>query len=426
MLKLVLALIFFYGFQLYSQTNEYARSIVNTLASKEYMGRGYCGRADLKSADFIRNEFRKLGIQALGNNYFQLFNLNVNTFPGKMEVKFSNKTLLPGINYLVDPSSSSLKGKFKVIRISKADLNNPEKVKQIFDSSSGKALLIDITDTIKFSKSEEEKINKIINAIKYDPVLKNSLTIILSDKRLIWSISGWQAKKTVIMMNPSGLDTSVISEIEVNIKASFITNYQTQNVIGMIRGSSNPDSFLVVTAHYDHLGIMGKETYFPGANDNASGVAMLLSLCKYFALNPPKYSMVFITFSAEEAGLLGAENFLQNPLFKTEKTRFLINFDLAGTGDEGIKVINASVYKREFEKLQQINEQNKYLSSVLPRGEACISDHCIFYMKKIPCFYIYTLGGISAYHDIFDKAETLPLTEFYDYSQLIIAFLVSL
>jgi hypothetical protein len=423
--KLILILSLLWGLKTYSQSIDYAKSIVNTLASKEYMGRGYCGKADLKSAEFIQNEFNKMGVKPFNNNYFQYFNIDVNTFPGKMEVTLKDKILLPGINYLVDPSSPSIKGKFKVIHIHRSDLKEEDLLRQITDSISGKAVLIDISDTIKLSKTESEAFSKIVNALKYDPGLKNALTIVLTDKKLTWSISGWQARKAGFTILSSGLNLSGISEIEVNIKASFKEKYQTQNIIGVIPGSTIPDSFLVLTAHYDHLGIMGKETFFPGANDNASGIAMILNLCKFFSAHPIKYSIIIIAFSAEETGLLGSEYFVQNPLFETEKTRFLINFDLAGTGDEGIKVVNATVFKREFEELKRINDQFNYIPSVQPRGEACISDHCFFYNKKISCFYIYTLGGISAYHDIFDKAETLPLTEFTDYSQLMISFIKS-
>jgi hypothetical protein len=408
-----------------SQTTDCARIIVNTLASEKYMGRGYCEKADRKSAEYIRNEFRKFEITGLGQNYFQYFNIDANCFPRKMSVKIGDLNLIPGVNYLIDPSSPSIKGLFKVIAVRKNELLNKKTLRQILDSSFGKALLIDLTGTIYLSVEEEDTVQKIIDAIKYDLRVKNSLTIIFTDKELTWSTSDWQAKKGILVINSSGLNPTEITEIEVNIQASFKKNYKTRNVIGMISGKIEPDSFLVITAHYDHLGIMGKNTYFPGANDNASGVAMMLNLCKYFAENPPKYSVIFIAFSAEELGLIGSDYFVRNPLFELKNTRFLINFDLAGTGDEGIKVVNASVFKTEFEKLQQINNQNNYLPSVQPRGEACNSDHCFFYKKNVPCFYIYTLGGISAYHDINDKPETLPLTEFEDYTRLMISFLKS-
>ena len=93
--------------------------------------------------------------------------------------------------------------------------------------------------------------------------------------------------------------------------------------------------------------------------------------------------------------------------------------DILGTGDEGIMVVNATVFGNEFAKLQKLNADKKYLSNVKPRGKAAISDHFYFTEMKIPSFYIYTLGGIKAYHDTCDRRETLPLTEFEDLFSLL-------
>jgi len=132
--------------------------------------------------------------------------------------------------------------------------------------------------------------------------------------------------------------------------------------------------------------------------------------------------MVFICLSAEEIGLYGGKEFTENPLIKLEKIKFLVNFNLAGTGEEGIRVVNGSVFKDKFDLLTKINTENKLLPKVDIRGAACNSDHCLFYQEGVPCFYIYTQGGIKAYHDVYDKYETLPLTEFVDYNTLMIKF----
>ena len=89
---------------------------------------------------------------------------------------------------------------------------------------------------------------------------------------------------------------------------------------------------------------MGKDVYFPGANDNASGVAMLLNLANYYSKkeNQPKCSIAFIAFAGEEAGLLGSKYFSEHPLIPLNKMKFLVNLDLLGTGDEGMMVVNAT------------------------------------------------------------------------------------
>ena len=95
---------------------------------------------------------------------------------------------------------------------------------------------------------------------------------------------------------------------------------------------------------------------------------------------------------------------------------------MAGTGDKGIKVVNGTVFRKEFDLLNDLNQENNYIHSVNIRGESCNSDHCMFYRQGVPSFFIYTLGGIQAYHDIYDRFETLPLTAFEGYSELMIHF----
>ncbi|NJK84746.1 MAG: M28 family peptidase [Bacteroidales bacterium] len=100
-----------------------------------------------------------------------------------------------------------------------------------------------------------------------------------------------------------------------------------------------------------------------------------------------------------------------------------INFDLAGTGEEGITVVNGSVYKERFALLDSLNTEGEYLPQVKTRGEACNSDHCYFYKTGVPCFYMYTMGGSKAYHDINDIPDSLSLAGFTGYSNLMIKFL---
>jgi len=213
--------------------------------------------------------------------------------------------------------------------------------------------------------------------------------------------------------------------VSIVIEQDFVQNYRSQNVIGAINGKSYPDSLIIISAHYDHLGRMGEEIYFPGANDNASGVGLMLDLAKHFSKkkNKPDYTMLFVAFGGEELGLLGSQHFIESALINLSNIKFLINLDISGTGDDGITVVNGSVYTQEFEILKNINKEKKLLPAVNSRGEACISDHCFFHQLGIKSFYIYTLGGIQAYHDIYDRYETLPLTAYEGYFKLLTDFI---
>lgn len=99
-----------------------------------------------------------------------------------------------------------------------------------------------------------------------------------------------------------------------------------------------------------------------------------------------------------------------------------MNTDLAGTGEEGITIVNATEFKDEFELIKKINQENNYLKAINARGKAANSDHYFFTEKGVPSFFFYTQGGIGAYHDIFDLPETLPLTEHEDLFKLITSF----
>ncbi len=212
--------------------------------------------------------------------------------------------------------------------------------------------------------------------------------------------------------------------ITIDVKNKFITDFPTENLIGYIKSKHvKPDSFIVFTAHYDHLGKMGS-IYFPGANDNASGVAMLLSLARYFSEHSDslRYSIAFMAFSGEEIGLLGSKYYTEHPLFPLANIRFLINMDIMGTGDEGITVVNGTIYDAAFKDLVKINDSQHLLKLVKLRGETANSDHYFFYKNHVPDFFIYTMGGIKAYHDIYDRRETLPLTNFAEVYKLLILF----
>ena len=409
-----------------SQDIDYAKKVIQKLASSEFKGRGYTRNGDQKSAKFISGEFKRLGLKP-GNakSYFQDFNLSVNTFPRRVAVKIDGAELQPAVDYLVDASSPSVHGRFLIKKTDRSHIDTQAKVDALIKEAGDSFILIDSRDKKNEKPELSRQIDEHLKFLKSSPRATIRGLIIYTNDKLTWGASVTQNVRPVIVINKE-LDLSRINSIEVTVDAKFIPVYETQNVIGSIKGTTTPDSMIVVLAHYDHLGQMGKHTYFPGANDNASGVAMILNMAKHYALNKPKYTMVFIALSGEELGILGARAFTENPLIDLTKIKFLVNFDLAGTGEEGIKIVNGSVYQEKFDLITRINQQQKLLPKIDIRGAACNSDHCYFYQKGVPCFYIYTQGGIQAYHDLNDKYETLPLTEFVDYSNLMITFFDSI
>lgn len=367
------------GFNSVAQDLNYAKTTIHTLTSKKYWGRGYTKDGMAKAADFIENEFKRFGLSPLNNgSYKQHFSFPVNTFPSKMSLEINGKKLVPGKDFLVHQASKG---------------------------TQTTGALVQKDSATYFTKA-------------------GNVIVELSPK-LTWSASQKELDYTIVEVYKKSL-SSIPTTINIDIANELVPSFTAANVIAMVKGTSKADSIIVFTAHYDHLGGMGNQTYFPGANDNASGVAMLLNLAKYYAQHPPKYSMVFIAFAAEEIGLLGSKYFTENPLFPLSHIRFLWNLDLLGTGETGATVVNATIHPKEFALLNKINEQQKYLPKINPRGKAANSDHYFFTEKGVPAFFLYTQGGISAYHDVDDKAEPLPLTAFEKLFKLFVEFNIAI
>lgn len=357
-----------------SQDIKLVRSILDTLSSKTMWGRGYTNNGIDKAGNYINAQFEAYGLVPMnGSSFNQPFSFPVNTFPGAMKLSINGQPLKPGKEFIVMPESMG--------RIAQGKLE--QKDSSVFILSADRIVLI----------------------------LKDKLTWGVSNR--LGDYTGIEVIRTAVK-NPETID--------INIENQLVPDFKALNIGGIVQGTKMPDSFIVFTAHYDHLGGMGSETYFPGANDNASGVAFLLSMAKHYAANPAPYSMAFICFSAEEAGLLGSKFFTEHPLIDLKKIRFLVNLDMVGTGDTGITVVNATDFSREFTLLNEINNRHNYLSKINSRGRAANSDHYFFSEKGVPAFFIYTNGGIKAYHDVYDRPDTLPFTKYEDLFNLFLNF----
>ncbi|WP_114937214.1 M28 family metallopeptidase [Mucilaginibacter endophyticus] len=375
-MKFKLALVFlFISNVVFAQDTIFARKMVDTLTSPYFWGRGYTKDGVHKAAEFLSAQLKRYGVKPMdGKNYLQALSYPVNTFPGKMEVAVNGVQLKPGKDFIVSPDSRGVTGVGQLIK----------------------------KDSTHFIDQQ------------------NRIVLSLEDK-LTWSVEGRALDYTAIQVDKKAIKETPLT-LNVTIENKLITGFKTANICGIVKGTSKPDSVIMITAHYDHLGGMGDKTYFPGANDNASGISELMGLARYYAKHPLPYSIAFICFSGEEAGLLGSKHFTQNPLIPLTNIRFLINLDLNGTGVDGITVVNASVYPKEFAVMQQINRENNYFVKVASRGKAANSDHYFFTEQGVPAFFIYTLGGIKAYHDVFDISPTLPLNKYTELFNLIVKF----
>lgn len=352
-----------------------ARQAIKTnvleLTKEKYHGRGYEKKGALTAASYLAKQVKLLNSNAIVS--FQDFTDTL-IVSKKASVTVDGKKLVPGFDFVVEDVSGNASGTFS---------SNPKSVDKFVVITQatyqaamlGKATLPSFDLLAVYSK--KPVIGRVKEQIPF-PVL------FFTDSALIFGAK----------------------EIKVTITASAKV-VKLRNVVVDISGQSN-DSILMLTAHYDHLGMQGSG-YFPGANDNSSGCAVVLQTIRNLENKAPRFNTRIIFFSGEEAGLLGSKDYVGRAENKGELKRIagLINLDLLGTGEEGIMIENApdepvlsAAFKSELQSVQPS-------AVVKTRANAPNSDHYPFTLREVPAVFMYTLGGSAEYHNVHDTADKL-------------------
>ncbi len=402
-MRFFLCIFILFSLPLRAQDMQRVKSVIDTLCAPGMHGRGYVNEGDKIAANYLEAKFREIGLKAPAKGYQQKFQLPINTFPKQAALQIGRQVLVPGVDFIADAASGPGYGKAKTLFLDSLIFNNEKALEKFSAKKYNRFALVYDAKYEKAVENLPDQAKKAFLSAAVVIVLQEKLTASLRREQLLFP--KFHVKKSSLKKLKNR------RKVVFQLDAVLQRFYETQNVIGILPGKVHKDSFLVVCAHYDHLGTFGEKVYFPGANDNASGTAMMLELAHYFAKNPLNISVVFIAFGAEEAGLVGSYFFNTYPSIELNKIKFVINVDLFGTGEEGITAVNAEEQKEAFKLLEKINEKNNYLSAIKKRGQAANSDHYFFSQNKVPAMFFYLMGDWPHYHDIFDDA-TVPLTAF--------------
>jgi hypothetical protein len=406
-LIIIIAIVLTNAMKADAQDIKYVRQQLELLCSPEFHGRAYYKKGDNIAADHLAGQFKKFELMSYSSDYFQNYSFKVNSLE-EVSVKINGNELEFGIDYMMNASSGSLSGKFIPVTINASMMKKPALLFSILNENRQNSLIIldslglNNPDLYRFVKSMvmsgQSGISGVIEVFARTPggrIGRNALP------------------GPHIQLNRNALPET-IHEVEIHINNKYYENYQTQNVIGYIPGQS--EKVIVFTAHYDALGSFGNGNYFPGASDNASGTAMVLDLAKHFTSGEkPYYSIAFMLFSGEEAGLMGSTHYVNNPLFPLNKIKLVINLDMVGTGQEGVILFNAIQRPLEASIVQKINERSQFMKDVDERTGTANSDHYPFNEKEVPAIFFLTKGRSGGGHNIFDTADKLPL---YGYENL--------
>jgi len=215
--------------------------------------------------------------------------------------------------------------------------------------------------------------------------------------------------KEKIKEEQKSISLKIKHNVKIRINAEITQDCKTMNILGYIEGSDPDlrDEFIVIGAHVDHLGEIDGRV-FHGANDNASGTAVVMEVAEALSLlkEAPKRSVLFIAFTGEEMGLLGSSYFVENPHMDISNIKAMINLDMVGSGDDAIMVVGGHSFP-EFAQLFDTLAGQYIHVPIKRRWTSANSDHFPFHNAGIPSVFLYAMNGVPAYHSSNDKAETL-------------------
>ncbi len=200
------------------------------------------------------------------------------------------------------------------------------------------------------------------------------------------------------------------------------------NVLGVIPGTRRGDRYIVVTAHYDHVGAPDGVIH-NGADDNASGVATMLALAAELKRRAPEHSVIFVAFDAEESGLLGAKHFVEAPPVPLESIALNLNFDMTARAETDSKLWVTGTYQHPsfrplLEGIAPVGGISLAFGKDTPQDTGAnnwveASDHGAFFRANVPFLYL----GVEFhpdYHQPTDDVERVQAAVFQSSTTLAI------
>jgi hypothetical protein len=353
------------------------------------------------------------------------FNVNQNNIPAKQA--FSEVVLI-GTNVPVDSIKPfSLSGKLVIVAGEKRMLRTGRRalprLEAIKNSNPAAIIYIDLEYT--------DGSSMMLSSFKKN-IIPQQFTI---TENLAKSIIGNNYQNAITLVTPTVYQSNILLHVEKMTK-----KLQSSNVIGILPGTDLKDEYLFITAHYDHLGKRDTVIYY-GADDDGSGTVAVIEIAEAYAKakaagHGPRRTIVFMTVSGEEKGLLGSEYYCNYPLYPLNKTTADLNIDMIGRIDPDKKTGDSTNYiyvvgnDKVSSELKPISEmQNKKFTKLEydykyndPADKEQIfyrSDHYNFAKKGVPVIFYYDGMLRPDYHKPTDTPDKINYSLMAKRAQLV-------
>jgi aminopeptidase YwaD len=464
--RLLSIFLVFLNLQIYSQQKQDAEITIKDLKQDIYFlaadslkGRYPGTKGSLEAAEFIRDQFRLAGLRLAGEDGFQEFEVVVNVKTG-----VNNRFVTGDINgtldqdfrpfayskngeangpvvfagYGLEINSDSLKwddykgidvaGKWVMILRGHSEsdsLTSPfnkyadERDKVLTARDKGAVGVIFVSG-VRFDEKDQ------LVSLNYDKTQANAGLPVIDIKRTLAdkifqssqvTVADLE-KKLISSKHPASMSVPVTVDASVELVHEQV---KARNVIGILEGSDPvlKNQYLVLGAHYDHLGMGGPGSgsrfldslaIHNGADDNASGTAGIMELAEKLASarGTLKRSLIFVAFDGEEMGILGSGYFVKNPPVALKSIDAMLNFDMIGrlnTKNHSIMVGGAGTSKESEDILKKYEDTTLLHVNFSPEGYGP-SDHSSFYAENIPVFF-FSSGAHMDYHTPEDDADKI-------------------
>ncbi|MCX7845420.1 MAG: M28 family peptidase [Dictyoglomaceae bacterium] len=398
---------------------DYALYIVKTLSSEKFLGRQAGTLENERAINFLKNELLDMGI-SYSQIFIQKFPIDVYILEENPRLQiYLNKKILWEGNFRRDfrdlfTGSSDIFGK---INFTNYGLNFHD-----YEDSNGKISIAQLG----YENLKDKPLDRIDYRVNLAYTNSSLALFLITDKNreyivsqkslflsnypipvVFLSVSSWDNIKKYYRENPN---------IELKYKIKYrVEKENSSNLHLLIPGRE--EKFIIISAHVDHVGKDPDGSFFGGANDNASGVGVLMEVIKIIREGKilPKYNLIFSFFNGEEYGLKGSNYYVKNPIFSLNKTLLNINLDCVGRGKYLYLAYNY-IAEDYGEKLREINKK------LIPIGEHHLltqSDQYSFVNMGIPAIFITRADEDLVIPDLHQRTDTYEKISYQNLGEVI-------
>lgn len=409
-----------------AQNVETYENIVKELSSAKYYGRNDYRNGEKLAAEYIMRQFSKICTpDFVEQPKIQEFSYPLNVMRGKLEFAVDGIQYEPSKDFVVKEFSPTSDREMPIIYALNPEYYTPDDFCRCINSLGAENSFV-VIDYDLFHKNLDRPGQEIY--LTYLMKLNVGGVIFKYSRRpeFFKARSGYNTPFPVVCVGLNFPDNA--KRASVTIDSKMLPKHISNNIYAWVKGTSDSDEYYVLIAHYDHNGFMGKDNMFPGANDNASGSAALLTLAEHFSKleNRPEHSILFLWVGGEESNLLGSKYYVNNPIYPLDKIKQLINLDMIGDTGEELVCESGENGQSALDQMKEMVKKYDYFPKITQEELSDNSDHYYFAIKGVPAMYFETKGQYyQYYHTPWDTFENFTSESYVKLFNLVTEFISS-